>query len=689
MNQCLKISIARGGCRFATPLYLGSSYVLSFEGTRSDEAKKVILTKPCSQNPDDTDGIVVLAQSVNEQDKITLFLNRNVLVEWFKSNRACDVESTVDAHCYVFNEQGDVIADSPVTIEYSPTLFVIDYEDYPLAREVLLQATSARDEAVSAKDSVISAKSDAEKAKQIAEKAKTDAEMSSTAAKESAETSSVASKDAITAKNAAQDAQRAAEEKASTAETALANMVASAKKVAGGVEVLLWNGQGNKPVPIFIPNGVDGVTGYVKCDEDGKYYCLKCKLVDGEKVLALEQVGVDSIVQEGYVRAVNGSTPDETGNVEIPLEFLPLAGGKMTGPIKSSMASFLISSDDTFKTVLLCGGTGLNDGASIVLRGKNNSTNPGECTIRVYDGYKANTLRLLPGGTLELDGKAVTLAGDCLPLTGGTMRGPIKSSMGNFFIAGTKSSDSALVSGGTGWGDGASITLRGRLDPTNPSEFVLNLNDGKNSIALKALPDGTFTWGGKKVTLAGDCLSLTEGGTIIGEIVKSGGSRALCRDTDNGAIQIVGGRVSDKNAYLNLYGADYPRDSSKGSFTLAANNGTNVFRLVGKIDGSLTWGGNAVERVVASSFGSTSFYIKYESGLIIQGGIVGSEGNTTFPIPFSNTNYRVMLNHVFSGSNSDETYAAPGQAKARTTTGFRMLCYVKSLSHVEWVAFGK
>lgn len=130
MNQCLKISIARGGCRFATPLYLGSSYVLSFEGARSEEAKKVLFVKPRSLNPDDTDGIVGLAESFIGTDGITLSLNKNALVEWFKSNRACDIDSYVDAHCYVFNENGDVLADSPVSIEYKPIDFVIDPTEF-------------------------------------------------------------------------------------------------------------------------------------------------------------------------------------------------------------------------------------------------------------------------------------------------------------------------------------------------------------------------------------------------------------------------------------------------------------------------------------------------------------------------------------------------------------------------------
>lgn len=126
MNQILKISIARGGCRFATPLYLGASYVLSFDGARSDEAKTVLFTKPNSRTPTKTEGIEGLAISVEEGSDIVLKLNRQSLVDWFLSCGECDVDGYVDAHCYVFNSDGDVIADDGVHIEYRPVDFVVD-----------------------------------------------------------------------------------------------------------------------------------------------------------------------------------------------------------------------------------------------------------------------------------------------------------------------------------------------------------------------------------------------------------------------------------------------------------------------------------------------------------------------------------------------------------------------------------
>jgi hypothetical protein len=177
--------------------------------------------------------------------------------------------------------------------------------------------------------------------------------------------------------------------------------------------------------------------------------------------------------------------------------------------------------------------------------------------------------------------------------------------------------------------------------------------------------------------------------------VKGGTSTIIKRDTDDGASQFVGGTNGDNGAYLNLYGINYSKDSANGSFTLAAHDGTNPTRLVGKPNGTLTWGGKPVESVVASSFGSSSSYIQYASGLIIQWGSVsaGDAGNivtsVTFPKAFSNTNYRVMLTHVYAKDEVAEAWDAPGQGITRSTTAFKICYNFSSRSRIEWMAIGK
>lgn len=149
MKQTLKISIARGGCRFATPLYLGGCYELSFAGERADEADCVLFTKPRSRTPNKEVGIDALAISVRElpNENPVLNLNKQVLLDWFKDCGCCEVDATVDAHCYVFNASGEVIADSDVCIEYMPVDFVIDTEGFAKWDELRIRIVALEEQA--------------------------------------------------------------------------------------------------------------------------------------------------------------------------------------------------------------------------------------------------------------------------------------------------------------------------------------------------------------------------------------------------------------------------------------------------------------------------------------------------------------------------------------------------------------
>lgn len=162
MKQTLKISIVRGGCRFATPLYLGGEYALTFEGERADEAKTLLVTRPQK----DRDGnLIALAKSetAGYYGSVSLSLNRQALVDWFETCGAEDVDATVDAHVYVFDANSVVIADSDVTIEYRPIDFVISSEefekwsDHEDRIEALEDASKAHDAAIADHENDIAA----------------------------------------------------------------------------------------------------------------------------------------------------------------------------------------------------------------------------------------------------------------------------------------------------------------------------------------------------------------------------------------------------------------------------------------------------------------------------------------------------------------------------------------------------
>lgn len=123
--------------------------------------------------------------------------------------------------------------------------------------------------------------------------------------------------------------------------------------------------------------------------------------------------------------------------------------------------------------------------------------------------------------------------------------------------------------------------------------------DDSNQIA-------TTKWVNQKTA---DCVSTT-GGTMTGNIVMDGSANLLGADRDlwlshlpgNTAYRSVmqGGDAYATGASVYLNGKDWGTDP--GCFTVRAHNGTKTVALIGKPDGSLTWGG----QVYATKFNTTS-----------------------------------------------------------------------------------
>ena len=112
-------------------------------------------------------------------------------------------------------------------------------------------------------------------------------------------------------------------------------------------------------------------------------------------------------IVEGDVKGTADKAIADKNGKKIDETYLPLSGGIMAGPIKSSMDEFSIRSDDSSKAVSVSGGTGWEDGATIVLRGKNSSINAGECVIKVTDGTNTHILKMLPNGMFTWNGKEI------------------------------------------------------------------------------------------------------------------------------------------------------------------------------------------------------------------------------------------------------------------------------------------
>ena len=107
------------------------------------------------------------------------------------------------------------------------------------------------------------------------------------------------------------------------------------------------------------------------------------------------------------------------------------------------------------------------------------------------------------------------------------------------------------------------------------------------------------------------------GGTMTG-IISSSNDTFLRGTSNNKRRHICSGTTYDKGAYICLDGCEVDDTQSnyyKGQFFIGAHNSTNQTILVGRPDGTLTWGGN---NVITSAGGNMSGSIIHQATTVIQ-----------------------------------------------------------------------
>lgn len=175
-------------------------------------------------------------------------------------------------------------------------------------------------------------------------------------------------------------------------------------------------------------------------------------------------------------------------------DYLPLAGGTMTGMLKTS--SEIRFYTDSGRLSLIGGNTG---GAYLNMYGKDHGTWPGLFSLTATDGTTNYSLQGASDGTLKWRGYDIALAKDVLPLAGGTMTGNIRSSSNELFVLRkTDNLHGIQLWSGTSYNDGASISLYGK---GYSQSGVFNIGAyGENTFyLLHGEPNGTLTWGGKNI----------------------------------------------------------------------------------------------------------------------------------------------------------------------------------------------
>lgn len=245
-----------------------------------------------------------------------------------------------------------------------------------------------------------------------------------------------------------------------------------------------------------------------------------------------------------------------------------------------------------------------------------------------------------------------------LPLAGGTITGNIVTS-GQY---------------GYAFGNGAKIRNSGNNNTNltiflkdsdwkqsyiglESGQFVNCAADGTNVLYLIGKSDGTLTWNGKNIALDANVLHKTGNETITGAITtksqilfehsSSTGYRGFLYMTSDGALS-MGLNKSDFSGWQS-----YQSLTRSGQYLMNVSDGTNSKVLSAKSDGTLTWDGKQIVRLVeeqkATADNNHAWYRKYSDGWVEQGGIHhrGSAGDTVnLPIAMSNEYYELQLTAV-------------------------------------------
>ena len=253
--------------------------------------------------------------------------------------------------------------------------------------------------------------------------------------------------------------------------------------------------------------------------------------------------------------------------------YLPLAGGKMTGTIEfsgdgkgiindgSSGISVYSSTNSTQPGTVQVRAGDTSQNSYINLYSSQNPTNPGLVYLSANNGVKQCSFAVHPEGNATINSKKVTVDGDCLPLSGGAMTATkaITRDVNDSYIS---------IHGGTGENnDGAQADFCGANHSSMPGGFQIHARNSENDVILRGLIDGTLTWNSKTVLTNSTSMPSNASGVVLN-----------------------GGTDYESGAYIRVYGKEH--STYPGWFTLGASDGTNSSALRGLPDGTLTWNGS-------------------------------------------------------------------------------------------------
>ena len=218
-----------------------------------------------------------------------------------------------------------------------------------------------------------------------------------------------------------------------------------------------------------------------------------------------------------------------------------------------------------------------------------------------------------------------------LPLRGGiAFRGNLPLADGvNYFMRKLNNEEFITFYGGSDWGYGGGLFLRGQDNTSNRAFELWSCKNKANLKKLEADFDGNLYWSGN--------LRLTQSVAFLGS------------DTNTKEVQLCSGSNINNGSGLLLYGSSH--SSYPGCFNLYSilKDGTRKM-FIGSEEGILSWGSERVVSLVESYVSGTTYCRRYSDGWIEQGGYIGTGGTFTFRKPFSNNNYHLTATGVTTSS---------------------------------------
>ena len=211
-------------------------------------------------------------------------------------------------------------------------------------------------------------------------------------------------------------------------------------------------------------------------------------------------------------------------------DYIPKSGGAV-------LDNYMYSRSVNYDVLRLTGGTAWANGAGLALFGKDRTSDAGVTFLKADNGTSFNQIALYPSGMFTQNVnetiKHIAMQEDVIPRSGGAV-------MTREVLSRTSNTTEFRLDGGTGWGDGASICLRGKGRTTTDASSILFSLTKDSTKNMLIYPTGTWTWDGTAVQITSDARLKQQITQIDNALLDAWEDVTLCQFKYNDAVEQKG-----------------------------------------------------------------------------------------------------------------------------------------------------